>query len=113
VFERGALALPVDFRRCRESGCADGSERGDVDRSDAGLPVTAFVHVVDCRESEAAATAAAGADCSGSRAGNLYLQYWTYYIDSAGLISSSAKSGFKYLQAFWRPVCDAWPGSSS
>lgn len=28
---------------------------------------------------------AAGADCSGPRAGNLYLQYWTYYPDSATL----------------------------
>ena len=26
-----------------------------------------------------------GADCSGARAGNLYLQYWTYYADSATL----------------------------
>ena len=26
-----------------------------------------------------------GADCSGSRAGNLYIQYWTYYADSATL----------------------------
>ncbi|HEU5106835.1 MAG TPA: hypothetical protein VFU11_13475, partial [Solirubrobacterales bacterium] len=49
------------------------------------LPVTAFVHVIDCREEEAEATEAAGADCSGERAGNLYLQYWTYYADSATL----------------------------
>ena len=26
-----------------------------------------------------------GADCSGARAGNLYIQYWTYYADSATL----------------------------
>jgi hypothetical protein len=26
-----------------------------------------------------------GADCSGPRAGNLYIQYWTYYADSATL----------------------------
>ena len=30
-----------------------------------------------------AATEAAGADCSGERAGNLYLQYWFYYPGSA------------------------------
>jgi Transcriptional regulator, AbiEi antitoxin/Protein of unknown function (DUF559) len=85
LFERGSRALPVDFRRCRRSTCADGSVRGLVNRSDAGLPVTAFVHVVDCRRDAAEATEAAGADCSGSRANYLYLQYWTYYADSATL----------------------------
>lgn len=85
LFERGSRALPVDFRRCRSTECADGSARGLVHESDAGLPVTAFVHVVDCRDEAIAASAVAGADCSGSRAGNLYLQYWTYYVDSATL----------------------------
>src|SRR5262245_22110583 len=50
-FERGSKALPVDFRRCRSAGCGDGSARGVVHRTDAGLPVTAFVHVIDCRGS--------------------------------------------------------------
>jgi hypothetical protein len=85
LFERDSRALPVDFRRCRNSECADGSARGLVHESDAGLPVTAFVHVVDCRRDAVEATEAAGADCSGPRAGNLYLQYWTYYVDSATL----------------------------
>ncbi len=68
LFEQGSRAVPVDFRRCRAAACSDGA-----------LPVTAFVHVVDCRgEGE-------GYDCSGSRAGNLYIQYWTYYADSATL----------------------------
>src|SRR4029077_5226944 len=58
--------------------------RGLVGRTDAGLPVTAFVHVVDCRTG-GPDRAAAGADCSGPRAGNLYIQYWTYYADSATL----------------------------
>ena len=48
-------------------------------RTDADLPVTAFVHVVDCRRG----SETDGADCSGRRAGNLYLQYWLYYADSA------------------------------
>lgn len=85
AFERGSRALPVDFRRCRASGCSDGSAEGLVDRTDAGLPVTAFVHVVDCRDGEAEGSEAAGADCSGERAGNLYLQLWFYYPDSATL----------------------------
>jgi hypothetical protein len=85
VFERGSRAVPVDFRRCRSTACGDGSERGLVHRTDARLPVTAFVHVVDCRAGETEETEAAGADCSGPRAGNLYIQYWTYYADSATL----------------------------
>jgi hypothetical protein len=85
AFEQGARALPVDFRRCREPACGDGSDRGAVDATDAGLPVTAFVHVVDCRADAAAGSRAEGADCSGSRAGHLYVQYWTYYADSATL----------------------------
>ncbi|HST69374.1 MAG TPA: hypothetical protein VLI94_06925 [Solirubrobacterales bacterium] len=85
AFESGSRALPVDFRRCRRSECSDGPEEGLVGRSDEGLPVTAFVHVIDCRAGEAERTEAAGADCSGERAGNLYLQYWMYYGDSATL----------------------------
>jgi hypothetical protein len=85
VFEDGSRALPVDFRRCRSSECGDGAEEGLVHRTDNGLPVTVFVHVVDCRPAAAERTEAAGADCSGERAGNLYLQYWTYYADSATL----------------------------
>lgn len=80
AFEDGSRALPVDFRRCRVSVCGDGTARGLVHRTDERLPVTAFVHVVDCRSGEAA-----GADCSGSRAGRLYIQYWMYYADSATL----------------------------
>jgi hypothetical protein len=83
VFEQGSRAVPVDFRRCRSTECGDAPESGLVHRTDERLPVTAFVHVVDCRESHAEETEAAGADCSGERAGNLYLQYWTYYANSA------------------------------
>lgn len=85
VFEEGSRAVPVDFRRCRSSECGDGPEEGLVHRTDARLPVTVFVHVVDCRPEAADETAAAGVDCSGDRAGSLYVQYWTYYADSATL----------------------------
>jgi hypothetical protein len=85
AFEQGSRALPVDFRRCRATSCADGSARGLVHRSDERLPVTAFVHVVDCRAGEAERAEAEGVDCSGMRAGSLYLQYWLYYADSATL----------------------------
>jgi len=93
AFEEGSRAVPVDFRRCRRTACSDRTEHGEVHRTDAGLPVTAFVHVVDCRAREAKA---GGADCSGSRAGNLYIQYWTYYADSATLrdIPVAGEEGF-------------------
>jgi hypothetical protein len=85
AFEEGSRGVPVDFRRCRSTSCGDDSERGLVHRTDAGFPVTAFVHVVDCRAEAAERSEAGGADCSGARAGNLYIQYWTYYADSATL----------------------------
>jgi hypothetical protein len=108
LLERGSRALPVDFRRCRAAACGDGTPRGAVHRTDRGGHVTAFVHVVDCRPGRPAVPAAdldgVGADppaarpgipaglsggrppdCSGERAGNLYIQYWLYYADSATL----------------------------
>ncbi|HET7120011.1 MAG TPA: hypothetical protein VFI17_02025 [Solirubrobacterales bacterium] len=84
-FETGSRALPVDFRRCRRVVCADGWARGLVHRTDKGLPVTAFVHVVDCREGRGERSEDTGADCSGERAGSLYIQYWLYYANSATL----------------------------
>jgi hypothetical protein len=96
AFEQGSRALPVDFRRCRSTTCSDGEGEGRIDRTDERLPVTAFVHVIDCREGEEARTEAAGGDCSGGRAGNLYVQYWTYYPDSATLrgVPVAGKQGF-------------------
>jgi hypothetical protein len=95
VYERGMRALPVDFRRCRSSACSDGAEHGAVGRSASGQRVTAFVHVVDCRAaSNPAGSGAAG--CGGPRAGNLYLQYWLYYPDSATLrgVPIAGRRGF-------------------
>ena len=85
--EHGMRALPVDFRTCREASCGDAAGEGRVWRTDRGQPATAFVHVIDCRAGELAAFAGTNlpADCSGSRAGNLYIQYWLYYADSATL----------------------------
>jgi hypothetical protein len=95
-FERGARALPVDFRRCRATACGDGTPRGIVHTTDEGMRVTAFVHVVDCRSGSdgveawidrgaAPATGGGSPNCSGERAGSLYIQYWIYYADSATL----------------------------
>ncbi len=96
AFEEDSRAVPVDFRRCRSTACGDGSPHGLVHRTEHRLPVTAFVHVVDCRAGAAEGAEAAGADCSDHRAGNLYIQYWTYYVDSATLreIPVAGRKGF-------------------
>jgi hypothetical protein len=82
-YERGMRALPVDYRRCRGDACSRGAPTGEVWRSSAGEPVVAFVYVVDCRALAVRRTERSGDECSGPRAGNLYLQYWFYYAGSA------------------------------
>ena len=101
VFEPGSLALPVDFRSCRDTSCGDGTDSGIVAHTDAGLPVTAFVHVIDCGEGGPRPT---GADCSGDRAGNLYIQYWTYYADSATLRGVPVAGAKGYHRDDWESV---------
>ncbi|TMK56498.1 MAG: hypothetical protein E6G51_09690 [Actinobacteria bacterium] len=103
TFEQGSRAVPVDFRRCRSSECGDASGEGLVDQTDQGLPVTAFVHVIDCREGAAEETEA-GADCTGDRAGNLYVQYWTYYADSATLRGVPVAGAKGYHADDWESV---------
>jgi very-short-patch-repair endonuclease len=100
AFERGSRALPVDFRRCREPACGDGTPRGLVDRTDSGLPVTAFVHVIDCRESADPSPA----NCSGVRSGNLYVQYWLYYADSATMRGVPVAGRRGYHRDDWESV---------
>jgi hypothetical protein len=104
MFERGSKAVPVDFRRCRETGCGDAPGAGRVARTAAGLPVTAFVHVVDCRDDAVEETEAEGADCTGPRAGNLYIQYWTYYADSATFRGVPVLGGKGYHPDDWEGV---------
>jgi hypothetical protein len=79
LYEDGMHALPVDYRRCRADGCADGAGEGRVSESEAGEPVVAFTHAIDCRPGGRAN----GADCSGERRGRIYLSYWFYYPGSA------------------------------
>ena len=166
AFERGSRALPVDFRRCRRPACGDGTARGLVGETDAGLPVTAFVHVIDCRgtgnefdaelspldagsdaellqpedgwgsgadrgepggtprpaapdrgqpdgvprptapdRGEPGGASLPGApDCSGERAGNLYIQYWLYYADSATLRGVPIAGAAGYHRDDWESV---------
>jgi hypothetical protein len=75
VYEAGMTALPVDFRSCRGKVCGNGPDSGAVWMSDTGEPTVAFVHVVDCRTDDALTQSAVnGYDCTGERAGNLYIQ---------------------------------------
>ena len=104
VFEAGSRAVPVDFRRCRSSSCGDAGGEGLVHRTDERLPVTAFVHVVDCRAGMSGDAEAAGADCSGPRAGNLYLEYFTYYADSATLRDVPVAGEAGYHRDDWEGV---------
>lgn len=94
VYEEGEHELPVDFRHCREVECALGPESGPIARTDSGLPVVAFVHVMDCRIEARAASKEAGYDCSGERKGSLYVQYWFYYPDSSTLEELPGDAGY-------------------
>ena len=108
-FERDSRAMPVDFRRCRRSSCGDGTARGLVHRTDAGLPVTAFLHAIECREGDGGIDAdisqeAGHPDCFGPRVGNLYLQYWLYYADSATLRGAPIAGNEGYHADDWEAV---------
>lgn len=104
AFERDSRAVPVDFRLCRDSNCGDAGGEGLIEATDSGLTVTAFVHTIDCREGKAEQAEAAGADCSGERAGNLYLQYWFYYADSATLRGVPVAGEKGYHEDDWESV---------
>ena len=62
-YEDGMLDLPIDYRDCRGDPCAHGPPYGAVSRTFAGLPASAFVHVVDCR-ADPAPELDAGVECS-------------------------------------------------
>ncbi len=87
AFEDGSHGLPVDWRRCRSTACGDGPGQGSVRRTDAGLPVTAFVHVVDRRPR-----------------GSLYIQYWLYYADSATFAGVPIAEDEGYHDDDWESV---------
>lgn len=91
VYEPNSSALPVDFRSCRGALCGNGPRSGAVTKSNTGEPAAAFVHVIDCRPG---AKRVAWTDCSGERAGNVYVQFWLYYEDSVSLRDVPGHPGF-------------------
>ena len=65
VYEPAERELPIDFRECRTTKCGDAStDRSlDVSQTSAGMPATAFTHVVH-------------------EGGSTFVQYSFYYPDS-------------------------------
>jgi hypothetical protein len=94
LYEEGMVAVPVDFRRCREPACSDGAATGLVDGSASGEPAAAFVHVVDCRRPARPGSAEAGYDCNGAASGNLYVQFFFYYPTSSTAQALPGDAGF-------------------
>jgi hypothetical protein len=65
VYEPGERQLPVDWRRCRRTACAEAPGEADLD-----------VHLTDTGERASAFTRLLRRD------GRTYIQYWLYYPDS-------------------------------
>jgi hypothetical protein len=70
VYEPGERQLPVDYRRCRRTGCADAPDDRDLDahRTLSGERATVFTRVI-------------------RREGRTYIQYWLYYPDSKTVLA--------------------------
>ncbi len=93
AYEEGMRALPVDFRRCRSDPCSMGADAGRVTAAEGGEPVTLFVHVIDCRAGGEEAERDRY-DCSGARAGRLYMQFWAYYPNSRSWAAVPGDAGY-------------------
>src|ERR671937_2346481 len=48
VYEPGEKEIPIDYRQCRTTACGDAPDDRslDVSQTDAGVPASAFTHVV-------------------------------------------------------------------
>jgi hypothetical protein len=94
VYERRSAQLPIDFRRCRETICANGPESAeDVYETNFGMAVTAFTRVIDRRRS----------------GGPLYIQYWLYFPESftAGIGRSLGRFSWQRWPGYHE---DDWEG---
>jgi hypothetical protein len=74
VYEPGEKEIPIDYRTCRTTKCGNAPDDRslDVSRTDAGVPASAFTHVVH-------------------RDGQTFIQYWFYYPDSNSTWAASDK----------------------
>jgi hypothetical protein len=75
VYEPGEREIPIDYRTCRNTACGDAPDDRslDVSRTDAGVPASAFTHVVHA-------------------GGRTFIQYWFYYPDSNTTWAGSDKA---------------------
>ena len=102
LYGRDMLGLPVDYRTCRSAYCAEAEQGGEIRESKAGEPVTLFTRVLDCRAETVMRDPVA--DCDGDRAGNLYVQYWAYYPESASLRGAPVLEEEGYHPHDWESV---------
>ena len=74
VYEPGEKEIPIDYRQCRTTACGDAPDDRalDVSQTNAGVPASAFTHVVHDR-------------------GRMFIQYWFYYPDSNSTWAASDK----------------------
>ena len=74
VYEPGEREIPIDYRQCRTTACGNGPDDRslDVSQTDAGVPASAFTHVVHA-------------------GGRTFIQYWFYYPDSNTTWAASDK----------------------
>jgi hypothetical protein len=74
VYEPGEKEIPIDYRQCRTTACGNAPDDRSLDVSEttAGVPASAFTHVVH-------------AD------GRTFIQYWFYYPDSNTTWAASDK----------------------
>jgi hypothetical protein len=72
VYEAGERQLPVDWRDCRRTACAEAPDEPglDVHRTHAGERATAFTRLL-------------------RRDGKTFIQYWLYYPDSATFLAGT------------------------
>ena len=89
VYEPGEREIPIDYRQCRTTKCGDAPDDRslDVSRTDAGVPATAFTHVLRA-------------------GGRTFMQYWFYYPDSDSYFPGS-HTGWKFVG---RPLSKAAHG---
>ena len=81
AFGPDLLGMPVDFRTCRSPGCAVPLAGERLADSTADERLTIFTRVIDCRGY--GGSRPGGVACGGPADGNLYIQYWAYFPESA------------------------------
>ena len=91
AFERGSRAVPINFRRCRSTVCGDAPGHDLVRRTRRGLPVSAFVHVIDCRPGATQWRAWSGVGHHAIRKNQHAINY--YVTDSGSVLVRIIKSG--------------------